>query len=168
MSFLACQTALQNDQACFPAEVTAAQLTARLCSISQENFGTSLTLNSEADVAASIGGMCWREIQGCFYAGADTDKGTGSFSCFSPLQKNSQVFFFFAPQTAVCFRSYQRNKSFQQRRDAKHRSAIKVAKGRCRADKFTPFELYSVSSSDSKPCEGSSGFAMFFIKEILW
>lgn len=92
MSFLACQTALQSDQACFPAEVTAAQLTARLCSISQENFGTSLTLNSEADVAASIGGMCWREIQGCFYADADTDKGTGSFSCFSPLQKNSQVF----------------------------------------------------------------------------
>lgn len=49
-------------------------------------------LNSEADVAASVRGMCWREIQGCFYAGADTDEGTGSFSCFPLLQKNSQVY----------------------------------------------------------------------------
>lgn len=81
-----------NYQTCFAIEVTAAELTASLCSISQENFGNSLMLNSRADVAASIAGMCWREIQGYFYAGADTDKGTGSFLCFHPLQKISQVY----------------------------------------------------------------------------
>lgn len=94
-SFLACQTMLQTHQTCFPAEVTAAELTARFCSISQENFGNSLTLNSRADVAALTGGMCCREIPGCFHAGADTDKGTGSF-LFSSLTKKKFTSLFFS------------------------------------------------------------------------
>lgn len=93
-SFLACQTTLQTHQTCFPAEVTAAELTARFCSISQENFGNSLTLNSRADVAALTGGMCCREIPGCFHAGADTDKGTGSFLFSSLTKKNFTSLFF--------------------------------------------------------------------------
>lgn len=118
-------------------------------------------------MAACMGGMCWREIQGCFCAGAYTDKGTGSFSCFSPLQKKSQ-FFSLHHELLSCLKSYQRSKSFQKRRDANHRNVIKVAKGRCKADRFTHLELYSMSSSDSK----RGGvllffFAMLFVKGIL-
>lgn len=120
-------------------------------------------LNSKADVAASIGGVCWRESQGCFYAGADTDKDTASFSCFPPLQKISQVCSSLLHKLLSYLRSYQRNKSFQQSRDAKHRNAIKVAKGRCRA----PLELYSMSSSDSKPWGVLVFFAMLLVKGIF-
>lgn len=106
-------------------------------------------------MAACIGGMCWRGIQGCFCA----DKGTGSFSCFPSLQKISQVYSSLLHKLLSCLRSYQRNKSFQQRKDAKHRNAIKVAKRRCRAGRFTHLELYSMSSSDSKP----SGILLVFL-----
>lgn len=61
---------------------------------------------------------------GCFYAGADTDKGTGRVFLLSFLTRDFMSLFFFGPQTAVYFKSYQRNKNFKERRDAKHRNVI--------------------------------------------
>lgn len=94
----------------------------------RKTFGKSLMLNFEADVAIFIEGMCWSEIQWVFfYAGADRDKGTGSgFWVFllSFLTKDFMGLLLFAPQTAVCFKSYQRNKNFKQRRDTKHKKCL--------------------------------------------
>lgn len=92
----------------------------------RKTFGKSLMLNFGADVAIFIEGMCWSEIQWVFFMQVLIEiRALGVvFFLLSFLTKDFMGLLFFAPQTAVCFKSYQRNKNFKQRRDTKHKKCL--------------------------------------------
>lgn len=92
-SFLACQTALQSYQACFPFEVIAAQFTARLCGVSQENFWQK----PDAEFWSRCGYLHWRDVlernpAAVFMQVLIQIRALGGFFCFPSLQKISRAY----------------------------------------------------------------------------